>query len=132
MKLALWIALGSALGGSARYLLADAALRLGPPAFPWDTLAVNILGSLLIGVVAALSATKGRIELSSEWRQFWMTGFCGGFTTFSIFSVQSLALLQVNPGLGLLNLLATAILCVLSAWLGWTLGRQIDQTEESP
>ncbi|WP_111641769.1 CrcB family protein [Marinimicrobium alkaliphilum] len=128
MTLALWIALGSALGGSARFMLADLSMRMGPQAFPWDTLAVNTLGSLLIGVVAALSATGGRFVVSSRWRQFWMTGVCGGFTTFSIFSVQSLALLQTNLWLGLLNLLATATLCLLAVWVGWHWGSRLDRT----
>ncbi|MCY3771671.1 MAG: fluoride efflux transporter CrcB, partial [Gemmatimonadetes bacterium] len=90
----LWIALGSAIGGVGRYWCNSlVTARLGPE-FPWGTMLVNVAGSLLIGVVAALSASIDRPWPSSEARAFIMVGFCGGYTTFSAFSLQTLELLH--------------------------------------
>jgi len=90
----LWIAIGSALGGMARYGMSRAvALQFGET-FPWGTLTVNILGSLVIGFVAALSGPDSRVMVSPGARQFIMVGLCGGFTTFSSFSLQTLELIR--------------------------------------
>ena len=90
----LWIAIGSALGGMARYGMSRAvALRYGET-FPWGTLGVNVLGSLAIGFVAALSGPDSRVMVSPGARQFIMIGLCGGFTTFSSFSLQTLELIR--------------------------------------
>lgn len=89
-----WIALGSALGGMARYGLSRAvALRLGET-FPWGTLAVNVSGSLVIGLIAAISGPDSRLIVSPNARTFMMIGLCGGFTTFSSFSLQTLELIR--------------------------------------
>ncbi len=85
------IALGGALGAVLRYLSVTAALRLLGPAFPWGTLFVNVAGSLVMGLTAALILEKtgaGRLQL------FLMTGVLGGFTTFSAFSLDALALIE--------------------------------------
>lgn len=82
----LLVAIGGALGSSARYLTGQAALRLFGPGFPWGTLAVNIVGSLAIGVFAELIAR--RFDGSPELRMFVVTGILGGFTTFSAFSLE--------------------------------------------
>jgi CrcB protein len=86
------IALGSALGGVARYLFASwIQLRFGTT-FPWGTLAVNLSGSFLLGLLAALAlASTG---LSPEIRALLTTGFCGGYTTFSTFSAETVRLVQ--------------------------------------
>jgi CrcB protein len=90
----LWIAIGSALGGMARYAMSRAvALRYGET-FPWGTLTVNVLGSIVIGFVAALSGPDSRVIVSPNTRQFIMVGLCGGFTTFSSFSLQTLELIR--------------------------------------
>ena len=90
----LWIAIGSALGGMARYAASRAvALRYGET-FPWGTLTVNVVGSIVIGFVAALAAPESRVMLSPNARQFIMVGLCGGFTTFSSFSLQTLELIR--------------------------------------
>ena len=95
-------ALGSGLGGCARYLVG----LLGPAsAFPWPTLAVNGSGCLLIGVAAALVAHRG---LSATAGHFLLTGICGGYTTVSAFGLETLHLLQGG------NLLAAASYVVLS------------------
>lgn len=90
----LWIAIGSALGGMARYGASRAvALRYGET-FPWGTLVVNVVGSVVIGFIAALAAPESRIIISPNARQFVMVGLCGGFTTFSSFSLQTLELIR--------------------------------------
>ncbi|MEO8454045.1 MAG: fluoride efflux transporter CrcB [Sphingomicrobium sp.] len=90
----LWIAIGSALGGMARYGMSrTVALRYGET-FPWGTLTVNIIGSVVIGFIAALSAPESRVMISPTARQFMMVGLCGGFTTFSSFSLQTLELIR--------------------------------------
>lgn len=89
-----WIAIGSALGGMARYACSRAvALRYGET-FPWGTLSVNIIGALAIGFIAALSAPESRVMISPSARQFLMIGLCGGFTTFSSFNLQTLELVR--------------------------------------
>jgi CrcB protein len=90
----LWIAIGSALGGMARYGLSRAiALRFGET-FPWGTLVVNVSGSLAIGFIAAISGPDSRVMVSPNGRMFMMVGLCGGFTTFSSFSLQTLELIR--------------------------------------
>ena len=80
------------LGSMARYLAQGLALRLGASAFPAGTLAVNVLGSFLIGLVYGWSEKAG--DPAPAWRLFLTTGFCGGFTTFSAFSMESISLLK--------------------------------------
>jgi len=89
-----WIAIGSALGGMARYWCSGIAARLIGETFPWGTIIVNIVGSFIIGFFATLTGPDGRIFADTLTRQFVMIGFCGGYTTFSSFSLQTLALLQ--------------------------------------
>ena len=89
-----WIAVGSALGGMARYWCSGVAARLIGETFPWGTILVNIAGSFIIGFFATLTGPDGRIFADTLTRQFVMVGFCGGYTTFSSFSLQTLALLQ--------------------------------------
>ena len=90
----LWIALGSALGGSLRYLLDQLAMQAGAASFPVSTFAINLSGSLLIGFLAGLWAAGGAAAPHPHKWHFWMTGFCGGYTTFSAFSWQVLSLLE--------------------------------------
>jgi len=90
----LLIGIGSALGGVARYACSRAvALRYGET-FPWGTLTVNVIGSIVIGFIAALAAPESRVIISTNSRQFLMVGICGGFTTFSSFSLQTLELIR--------------------------------------
>ena len=87
-----WIAVGSALGGVARYWCSGVAARLFGETFPWGTIIVNVVGSFIIGFVAALSVSGGRFFIPPLTRQFIMIGICGGYTTFSSFSLQTLTL----------------------------------------
>ena len=114
-----WIAIGSALGGMARHWCSGLAARLLGEAFPWGTLLVNVSGSVVIGFFAALTGPDGRIFAPTLARQFVMIGLCGGFTTFSSFSLQTLYLLNEGEWLYAgLNILASVALCMLGVWLG--------------
>jgi len=122
-----WIAVGSALGGVARYWCSGVAARLFGETFPWGTLLVNITGSFVIGFFATLTSPDGRIFAGSTTRQFVMMGLLGGFTTFSSFSLQTLALAQDNQWLqagG--NIVGSVVLCLLAVWLGHLLAHSIN------
>lgn len=89
-----WVGLGSALGGGLRYLLDQLALQVGTGALPVSTFVINLSGSLLIGFLAGLWASGGAAGPHPCKWHFWMTGFCGGYTTFSAFSWQVLSLIE--------------------------------------
>lgn len=113
------VALGSAIGGTLRYWLSGLVAESVGGAFPWGTLVVNVTGSAVIGFFATLTATDGRLFVASEWRTFFMVGICGGYTTFSSFSLQTLALAhdgEWGPALGNIGLSVAA--CLLAVWLG--------------
>lgn len=119
MAIYLWIGLGSALGGMARYWSSGlVAVQFGE-SFPFGTLFVNVLGSFLIGVIATLTAPDGRLFVGTEMRQFLMLGILGGYTTFSSFSVETLELMRGGEWFraGALVILSVA-LCLLAVWLG--------------
>jgi CrcB protein len=115
----LWIAIGSALGGMGRYWLSGIIARLVGETFPWGTLIVNVSGSLVIGFFATLTGPDGRVFVGSTARQFVMIGLCGGYTTFSSFSLQTLELMQDGEWLhagG--NIAGSVVFCLLAVWLG--------------
>jgi CrcB protein len=119
MQIYFWIAVGSAIGGMARYFCSGAAAQVFGETFPWGTLIVNVLGSLIIGFVATLTGPDGRLFVSTTVRQFIMLGLCGGFTTFSSFSLQTLNLMNDGQWLyAALNVGASVIVCLLSVWVG--------------
>ncbi len=123
----IWIAIGSAIGGAARYWCTGFAARLFGETFPWGTLLVNITGSLIIGFFATLTGPDGRIFVSSTTRQFVMIGLCGGYTTFSSFSLQTLNLVQDSEWLqagG--NIVGSFVLCLFAVWLGHILAASIN------
>jgi CrcB protein len=122
-----WIALGSALGGVARYACSGLAARLIGETFPWGTLIVNVTGSFVIGFVATLSEPDGRYYLSSTARQFLMTGICGGYTTFSSFSLQTLNLVRDGEWLPAgANIVGSVVLCLAAVWLGHILAASLN------
>jgi CrcB protein len=88
------IAIGSALGGVARFWCSGIVARLIGETFPWGTLIINVIGSFIIGFFATLTGPDGRIFVGSTARQFVMVGICGGYTTFSSFSLQTLNLMN--------------------------------------
>lgn len=115
---------GSALGALARWLISD-ALQV-PAGLPWGTLCVNVTGSVLIGIYAARIAPGGSWHHHSPaFRLFFMTGFCGGFTTFSMFSLETLLLAQSGRlGLAAAYVAVSLNLWLIGVWAGWKLGTQ--------
>lgn len=107
------VGLGSMIGGVLRALTSLASLALLGPGFPWGTLFVNLLGSFAIGFYATLTGPDGRVFARTGQRQFVMAGLCGGFTTFSVFSLETLHLVQDSAA----ALAALYVLVSLAAWL---------------
>lgn len=124
----LWIAVGSALGGMARYWCTGAAARLFGETFPWGTLLINILGSFVIGFFVALTSPEiGRYVVDQNIRAFVTVGLCGGFTTFSAFSLQTMVLMQEGEWLHAGGyILGSVALCLLFVWLGHLLATQLN------
>jgi fluoride exporter len=117
------VAIGGALGSVARYWCSGLAARLFGETFPWGTLIVNVLGSFIIGIVAALSAAEGRFFIPANARIFIMVGICGGYTTFSSFSLQTLNLMREGEWMSTgANILSSVVLCILSVWIGHMAG----------
>ena len=126
---ALWIFVGGGLGSLARWgasgLIAN---RIGET-FPWGTLIVNVSGSFIIGLFATLTGPDGRWLAPATFRQFFMIGICGGYTTFSSFSLQTLAL--ANDGQWFragANTVLSVVLCLLGVWLGHLLAASLNTT----
>ncbi|NFV79358.1 fluoride efflux transporter CrcB [Magnetospirillum aberrantis] len=115
----LFVAIGSALGGTLRYWLSGLIAGAVGQTFPWGTLVINITGSFAIGLFGTLTAPDGRMFVPGEWRQFFMVGVCGGYTTFSSFSLQTLNLAQNGEWLWTgLNIGLSVVLCLFGVWLG--------------
>lgn len=122
------VALGAGVGGVARVLVGAGAAHLPGPDFPYGVLIVNIAGSLLIGFLAALTAPCGRWPMGAAARQFAMAGCCGGFTTFSFFSLQTLELLRAGrAGAALLYAGLTLVLALAAVWLGHTAAQSLNR-----
>ncbi len=123
-----WIAAGSALGGMGRYWCSGIAAHHFGETFPWGTIFVNVVGSFIIGFMATLTAPDGRFLVSGEARLFVMVGICGGYTTFSSFSLQTLNLvrdgewLQAGGNIGL-----SVVLCLVAVWLGHVAAASLNQ-----
>jgi len=124
----LWVALGGALGSVARYWCSGVIARQFGESFPWGTIFVNVVGSLIIGMFAALTGPEGRWLVPPWFRQqFFMLGICGGFTTFSSFSIQTLTLMQDGEWLYAgMNVLVSVAICLFAVWLGHLLGATIN------
>ena len=114
-----WVALGGAIGSMARLWLSVQVGLLTGLGFPWGTILVNIIGSLVIGFVATLTGPNGRVVVPIDAQAFVMVGLCGGFTTFSAFSLQTLELARdgrlLNAGA---NIMLSVVLCLTAVTLG--------------
>ena len=120
--------LGSAIGGGARYLLSGLVGAQFGETFPWGTLFVNVTGSFVIGFFATFTAPDGRLFVSPATRQFVMTGICGGYTTFSSFSLQTLNLLRDDEWLYAgANAVLSVALCMLAVWAGHIAATAVNQ-----
>jgi CrcB protein len=114
------VALGSALGGMARYAVSGLVGRRFSATFPFGTLIVNITGCIIIGIFAALTTAPGPLAGSLSTRAFVIIGLCGGYTTFSSFSLQTLNLAQNRDLSGAATyVVASTGLCLLGTWLGF-------------
>ncbi len=119
MLIYLLIAGGSAIGGTLRFWLGGLVASTLGQTFPWGTLLINITGSVAIGFFNTLTGPDGRVFVPGAWRQFFMIGVCGGYTTFSSFSLQTLTLAQDGEWLGAsLNIGLSVALCLIGVWLG--------------
>lgn len=118
-KIYLLIMAGGALGSAGRYFCSGLVANFAGPTFPWGTIAVNVLGSFLIGFFNTVSGPDGRFLIGVETRQFVMIGLLGGFTTFSSFSLQTLNLMREGEWLpASANVGLSVLLCLIGVWLG--------------
>jgi CrcB protein len=124
LKLYAAVGLGGALGAGLRYVIAVSALQALGPLFPWGTLIVNVIGSGLIAWFASHAHYHPHGHVS-RWHPFWLAGFCGGFTTFSLFSLEALLLWQRGQAM-------LAALYVLSSVSGWIIAAHIGQRLNAP
>ena len=115
----IWVSAGGAIGSAARFWVSGVIASRYGQTFPFGTLAVNVTGSFIIGLFAALTDPDGRFLASPSFREFFMIGICGGYTTFSSFSLQTLSLTQDGewPRAGM-NAVASFTLCFIAVWLG--------------
>ena len=130
----LWVAIGGALGSVGRFWLNGIVSRSFGETFPWGTMVINVTGSFVIGVAAALAMPEGRLDTPSRAfvTQFLMIGICGGYTTFSSFSLQTLNLLRDREWLyagG--NILLSVLLCMVAVGSGYLCGTMVNSMKGS-
>lgn len=124
-----WVSAGGAIGSAARFWISGLVASRYGQTFPFGTLVVNITGSFIIGLFAGLTDADGRLLLSPSFREFFMIGVCGGYTTFSSFSLQTLALAQEGEWLRAgANSVASFALCLIAVWLGHFAVSMINKT----
>lgn len=123
----LLLALGGAIGTLARFAVGLLAAPISG-SLPWGTILINISGSFLIGLFGTLTLASGKYPVSENIRLFVMVGICGGFTTFSSFSLQTLDLLRGGAALRAgLNIVLSVVLCLLAVWAGHLIGASFNR-----
>jgi len=126
----LWIALGSALGGVLRYAITRATLNIDN-GFPYGTVLINIIGCFVIGFFGTLTLHGDRYAVPDNIRLFVMVGICGGFTTFSSFSLQTYDLMRAGAwGRALANVAMSVVLCFFSVAAGHMFAHRVVAREE--
>ncbi|MEE4291498.1 MAG: fluoride efflux transporter CrcB [Cycloclasticus sp.] len=124
MNQILAIAAGGSIGAVMRFFVSTGIYSWLGKDFPYGTLAVNVIGSLLMGLLYELFLQ--RLSVSPEVRALLLVGFLGAFTTFSTFSIETINLIEQGDVLkAITNVLASVILCVLAAWIGLQIARQL-------
>jgi len=123
-----WVAVGGALGSVGRYWLSGLVARQIGETFPWGTIIVNVSGCFAIGLFSTLTGPGGRWLVSPWFRNpFFMLGICGGYTTFSSFSLQTFALVEDGQWLYALgNVVVSVTCCLVAVWLGHLLGSALN------
>jgi CrcB protein len=123
------VAVGGALGSVARHWFSGLVARGFGETFPWGTLLVNVTGSFLIGFFATMTGDGGRWLVNRSGRIFFMVGICGGYTTFSSFSLQTLTLMEKGQWLyAAANALLSLVLCLVAVWLGYLVAKSMNLT----
>jgi CrcB protein len=122
----LYVVFGGAIGTFARFAISKLALPVSHW-LPWNTMIVNVTGCAIIGFLGTLTLSNGRYPLSEDMRLFLMVGVCGGYTTFSAFSLQTLDLLRAGATWRAgINIALSVVLCICAVWLGHVLAAQIN------
>jgi CrcB protein len=128
---ALWIFIGGGLGSLARWGASGYIANTIGKTFPWGTLIVNVSGSFVIGLFATATGPEGRWMASPTFREFFMLGICGGYTTFSSFSLQTLTLAEDGQWLKAgANAVMSLVLCLVGVWLGHVLASAINSSPQ--
>jgi fluoride exporter len=124
-----WVAAGSMVGGVSRFWVSRVVAEHVGETFPWGTIFINISGSFVIGLLAALTQPDGRLSTSRTFvTQLCMVGICGGYTTFSSFSLQTLNLVRAGQWLSAGgNIAISVVACLMAVWLGFILGQVINR-----
>lgn len=124
------VAAGGVLGSVARYLVS--LVIQSSSGFPWATLFVNITGSFIIGFYGTISGPDGRLFASARQRQFVMTGICGGYTTFSAFSLETFRLLHASQTqMAFTNIAVSVVTWLVAVWLGYLLANRLNRLKGS-
>jgi CrcB protein len=123
-----WIALGAAIGGMARYGLSGVVGNWIGATFPWGTLVVNVTGCFIIGIINTLTGPDGRLLVPLNARLFFIVGICGGYTTFSSFSLETLNLVQNGEWFAASGyIIGSVVFCMIGVRLGHIAGLLINQ-----
>jgi CrcB protein len=132
LQMYLAVAAGGALGTVARFFLSGVVANAFGETFPWGTLIINVTGSFVIGFFGTLTGPDGRVMVSGTIRQLVMVGICGGYTTFSSFSLQTLNLVEDGEWLYASgNVIGSVVLCLAFVWLGAICAAALNQLKGS-
>ncbi len=124
-----WVGLGGAIGSIARFWMSGLIAERFGTTFPYGTLTVNVTGSFIVGLLAAMSDPEGRWLLTPSAREFLMIGLCGGYTTFSSFSLQTLTLAREGDWFrAAANSISSLTLCLVAVSLGFWLLNLLNKT----